>query len=103
MLQIETKSNGYEAEEIQDMIGIFEKAAEKLFGNCTIRHFYYGDRMDMADVVFNDRHYAHFNITMNRVSLSGYSMTDEQMKKCGSMTHNDELYKGKLLEIAAAR
>lgn len=102
MLNIETKTNGYEAKEIQDMKGTFEKAVEKVFGECTVRHFYYGDRLDMVNIIFDDGDYAQFNITMNRVSLGGYSMTDERLKKCGGLTYRDELYKGRLFEIAAA-
>ena len=46
-----TKSNGYKAEGIQNMIGKFNKAAARLFPGCTVHHFYYGDSLDMADVV----------------------------------------------------
>lgn len=46
-LTVETKSNGYKAEGIQNMIGKFETAAAQLFPGCTVRHFYYGDTLDI--------------------------------------------------------
>lgn len=82
------------------MIGKFEKAAAKLFPGCTIHHFYYGDRLDMVDVVLEPRQYAHFNVTAERVILCGYTCSSENLEKFTSMTYNDELYNGKLLEIA---
>lgn len=100
-IKTETKTNGYEAAEVQSMIGKFEKAAARLFPGCTVRHFYYGDHLDMADVVLGAGHYAHFNLTAKRVSLGGYTCSSEELEKFGSMTHNDELYPGKLFEIAA--
>ena len=99
-ITVETKSNGYKAEAIQTMIRKFEKAAAFLFPGCTVRHFYYGDTLDMADVVLGPGRYAHFNITAKRVSLCGYTCSTEDLEKFGSMTHKDELYNGKLLEIA---
>ena len=102
-ITIETKSNGYKAEGIQAMIGKFEEAAAQLFPGCTVRHFYYGDYLDMADVVLGSGRYAHFNVTAKRVSLCGYTCSSEELEKFGSMTHNDELYQGRLLEIAATR
>lgn len=71
-ITVETKSNGYKAEGIQSMIGKFETAAAQLFPGCTVRHFYYGDALDMADVVLEPGRYAHFNVTAKRVSLCGY-------------------------------
>ena len=55
---------------------------------------------DMADVVLEPGRYAHFNVTAKRVSLCGYTCSTEDLEKFGSMTHKDELYNGKLLEIA---
>lgn len=98
-IKIETKKNGYEAEGIQEMINIFEQVAESIFPDCTVRHFYYGDRLDMADLIIGDRQYAHFNITANRVSLNGYEVSTENYRKIGSMTFNDECYNGKLMEL----
>ncbi|MEL7608125.1 MAG: hypothetical protein AAGU74_01305 [Bacillota bacterium] len=99
-MNTETKTNGYEAERIQPMIAKFERAAQKLFPDCTIRHFYYGDCLDMVDVLLAPGRYAHFNVSANRVSLTGYTCSDEDLKKFESMTYRDELYSGKLLDIA---
>lgn len=100
-IRIETKTNGYTAETIQGMIKTFENVAARLFPGCLVRHFYYGDRLDMADIVLGDGHYAQFNITAKRVSLCGYILTYEQRDLAGSMTHKDECYDGRLLELAA--
>ena len=80
-IKVETKSNGYKAEGIQSMIGKFEKAAAQLFPGCTVRHFYYGDSLDMADVVLEPGRYAHFNVTAKRVSLCGYTCSSEDLEK----------------------
>lgn len=96
-----TKTNGYKAETIQDMIQKFEKAARKLFPGCTIRHFYYGDYLDMADIVLKPGEYAHFNVRADRVSMNGYTCRGEDLCMFGSLTYNDECYEGKLLEIAS--
>ena len=101
-IKIETKTNGYKAEELQNMITKFEKVAADLFPGCTVSHFYYGDHLDMADIVIGDGHYAHFNITAKRVSLNGYTGLSEDVRKWESMTYNDELYDGKLMELANA-
>ena len=82
-IKSETKSNGYKAEGIQSMIGKFEKAAAQLFPGCTVRHFYYGDSLDMADVVLEPGRYAHFNVTAKRVSLCGYTCSSEELEKFG--------------------
>lgn len=95
----ETKSNGYKAEGIQDMINKFEKAAEKLFPHCTVRHFYYGDYLDMADIVLVSGRYAHFDVTAGRVSLCGYDCFSEELEKFSNMTYNDECYNGELMEL----
>ncbi|MBR3019994.1 MAG: hypothetical protein IKH57_23450 [Clostridia bacterium] len=99
-MKIETKTNGYEAKTIQAMIKNFETAAARLFPECLIRHFYYGDYLDMADIILESGHYAHFNIAEKRVSLCGYSCSDEELKKFQRMTYKDECYKGRLLELA---
>ncbi len=98
-ITVETKSNGYKAEAIQTMIRKFEKAAAFLFPGCTVRHFYYGDTLDMADVVLGPGRYAHFNITAKRVSLCGYECSSTELEQFGGMTHNDECYKGDLLDL----
>lgn len=99
-ITIETKKNGYTADGIQDMIGKFEKVAALLFPGCTVRHFYYGNTLDMADIILAPGHYANFNISAKRVSLCGYTCSNEEYAKFVSMTHNDELFPGKLLELA---
>ena len=103
-IKVETKTNGYKALGIQPMIEKFEKVASIFFPGCLVRHFYYGDHLDMADIVLNDSDdpdYAYFNITANRVSLNSHSCKPENMRKFESMTYQDELYNGKLIELAA--
>ena len=104
-ITIEIQDNGYKAENIQPMIAVFNKVAAKMFPRCTVRHFYYGDKLDMVNVEIKGNrsfpgYYAHFNISKNRVSLNGYTCDDESLMKFISMTHNDECYAGKLLELA---
>ena len=101
-MKIETKTNGYAADGIQKMIRLFEEVAESLFPNCTVRHFYYGDYLDMADLVIQPGEYCHFNIRENRVSINGFCGSRENVWKFESMTYNDEIYDGKLLELASA-
>lgn len=98
-IKVTIKDNGYKAEEVQGMIRKFEIAAAQLFPDCTMQHFYYGDGLDMADLVLGSGRYAHFSITAGCVSLGGYICSDEDLEKLGRMTHNDELHGGKLLEI----
>ena len=99
-IKVETKTNGYQAVGLQDLIAKFEKVAGKLFPGCTVSHFYYGDHCDMADLIIGDD-YAHFCIYSTRVSLTGYTCSDINLRKFESMTYRDELYDGKLLELAA--
>lgn len=99
-IKIETKTNGYEAETLQEMIERFNKVAADMFPGCTVSHFYYGDLLDMADIGIGSVNYAHFNIYPNRVSLCGYAGENEDVRKWELMTHNDELYDGKLIELA---
>lgn len=100
-IKIEIKDNGYKAEAIQIVIRKFNKAAAFLFPGCTVRHFYYGDTLDMADVVLGPGRYAHFNITAKRVSLCGYECSSTELEQFGGMTLNDECFKGDLLELVA--
>lgn len=99
-ITIEIKDNGYEAQDIQPMVQVFNRAALKLFPGCTVRHFYYGDYVSMASIRLSEGHYGQFNISKNRVSFNGHSCTTEQLKQFESMTHNDELFNGKLLDLA---
>lgn len=101
-MKVEVKTNGYEAAGLQTMIAIFNKAAEKLFPECEVRHFYYGDYVDMLTVWLAPHgHYGHFNISGDRVSFSGHECSEDEYQKFASMTHNDDLFNGRLLEIAA--
>lgn len=99
-IKIETKTNGYKAETLQPIIAKFEKVATDLFPGCTVSHFYYGDTLDMADLLVRPGDYAHFNIYKNSVRLNGYCGTDEDVAKFKVMTHRDELFDGKLMELA---
>lgn len=100
MITIETKTNGYNDHAAVAMIDIFNRAAEKLFPNCTLEHFYYGDRLDMV-TVWIPNGYAHFNITCKRVSLCGFvCQTVDAYNRFSSMTYHDECFNGNLLEIA---
>ncbi len=96
----ETKSNGYEAQTLQKMIFRFERVAAMLFPGCKVSHFYYGDRLDMVDIVIPSGDYGHFNIYSDRVSLTGYTGKEETIRQFERMTHNDELYDGKLIELS---
>lgn len=100
-IKVTIKDNGYKAERLQDMIRKFERAAAQLFPGCTMQHFYYGDGLSMTDLALGPSRYAHFNIAADRVSLGGYTCSDEDLEKLGHMTYNDELYSGKLLGIMA--
>ncbi len=71
-----------------------------MFPDGTMNHFYYGDHLDMADILLEPGRYAHFNVSANRVSLCGYTCSDDDLKKFESLTYRDECYNGKLLEIA---
>lgn len=100
-ITIETKTNGYQALTLQPMIARFEKVAVQFFPGCTVRHFYYGDHLDMADIILDDGDYGYFNITADRVSLNSHACsTDEIWHKFQSMTHNDECFAGKLIELS---
>ena len=100
-IQIETKTNGYRAAALQGMIGKFVKAAGILFPGCKMRHFYYGDDLDMVDIVLQNGDYGCFNITEKRVSFNSHCGDGENIRKFESMTYRDELFEGKLMEIAA--
>lgn len=99
-MKTETTTNGYDAERIQPMIKTFEQAAEKLFPDCTVRHFYYGEYLVMTDILLEPGEYANFNVSANRVSLTGYTCSDANLKIFESFTYRDECFNGKLFEIA---
>ena len=99
-IKIETKTNGYKAEGLQEMISKFEKVAGLLFPDCTVRHFYYGDHLDMVDIILDSGSYGYFNLTAHRVSFNSHTCKEDEYKRFTMMTHRDELFDGKLLELA---
>lgn len=98
-MTITTVTNGFVADRIQKMLEVFEKAAEKLFPECEVEHFFYGDKISMTDLRLASGHYAHFTISENRVGLSGYTCSYEELKAFESLTYRDELYNGKLMQL----
>ena len=101
-MTIELKTNGYKAEDLQTLISLFNKAAENLFGECSVKHFYYGDELDMITVVLPNRNYAYFNLSKKRVSFNGHTCTNDEYNKFVQLTYNDNLYgmNGRLIETA---
>ena len=99
-MKIEVQTNGFEAKALQRVKAVFDRAAEKLFPDCTVSHFYYGENFDMADVLLGDGMYAHFTISENTVHLTGYTCSREDELKFERMTWRDWLYKnGELYNI----
>ena len=98
---ISYKDNGFTADTLQDMIKVFNKAVQKLFSydDIVIEHFYYGNSLDMVDVYLSNKHYCCFNLTANRVSMTGCTYSNEEGILFEQLTYNDELYNGRLLEI----
>jgi len=99
-MTITIKDNGYKATGIQKMVSTFNTAAEKLFGDCEIEHFYYGDELSMATIRLPNGNYGHYNITANRVSFNGYTASVDNYLRMTELTYNDECYKGYLFRIA---
>ena len=97
---IKIQDNGYKAEALQKMIALFNTAAEKVFGDCEVEHFYYGDTWDMADIRLPNGNYGHFNIGRDQVTLSGYTASCDNYERLQTLTLNDEYCRGYLLEIA---
>lgn len=106
-MKIETTTNGYKAEKLQNMIARFNKAVKILWPGAigktvTIEHFYYGDDLDMV-TIRTAGGYAHFNLTQKRVALTGLSAADNfEYNLFKEMTYRDGYYKGNLLGIAGA-
>lgn len=99
-MNITVKTNGYTlGKELDTMVKNFECAVEELFPDWTIEHFYYGDKLVMTTIRGCGCEYADFNITANRVSFNGHTLTRAHYKICASLTHNDECHEGKLLEL----
>lgn len=59
-MTIKIQDNGYAAGGIQHMISIFNTVAGKLFPECEVEHFYYGDKLliltDESWMVFSRNH-----------------------------------------------
>lgn len=100
MLKISIQTNGYTADKLQDMIKNFESAANKLFEEGEIKHFYYGDSVDMLTLSLPNNEYGHFNIYAKRVSLCGLACSNETFVKLQKLTYKDECYHGELLQLA---
>lgn len=100
-ITVTTKTNGYKAEKLQNMIHRFDKAVKILWerGTVTVEHFYYGDDIDMV-TIHTEKGYAHFNITQKRVALNGLSASDDiEYNLFKELTYRDGCYTGNLLGI----
>lgn len=94
MIIKEVKTNGYEiSAELEHAISVFEEKCKELFGDFTIEHFYYGNRLDMVTVrpALTD-YYGDFNITKNRISFNGHVCSEEDYCKFRKMTFRDECF-----------
>lgn len=83
-----TKTNGYTlSDEFMANISEWESALEEAFGNelMIIKHFYYGDKLDMADVILKDGHYMQYNINEKHFRWTGHECTHEQYAKFTSI------------------
>ena len=83
-----TKTNGYTlSDEFMANISEWESALKDVFGNelMIIKHFYYGDRLDMADVILKDGHYMQYNIGTKNIRCSGHECSHEQKAKFDSI------------------
>ena len=99
-MKITTKTNGYEInKELDTMVKRFEYAVSVLFPEWEVEHFYYGDKLVMTTIKGAGCSYAEFNISANRVSLTGYTLIRTHYKLCESLTHNDECHNGRLLNL----
>ena len=94
-MKLTVKTNGYKAEELQDLIEAFNEAGKDLFGDGgEIVHFYYGDFLDMITVTTPGGGYGHFNLSKNRISFNGHCCDIGEYDKFTRMTYNDELFRG---------
>lgn len=99
-MEITTKTNGYTiSEELETMKQRFEYVCSILFPEWEVEHFYYGNKLIMTTIRGNGCEYADFNITAKRVSFNGHTLSRKNYKLCEAMTHNDECYNGRLLEL----
>ena len=99
-MTITTKTNGYTiGKELETMVQRFEYAASVLLPEWEMEHFFYGEKLVMTTIRGCGCEYADFNISANRVSFNGHTLTRTHCKLCEGLTHNDECYKGRLLEL----
>lgn len=101
-IKISTKTNGYKAEKLQNMISRFNKAVKLLWKReaVTVEHFYYGDDVDMV-TIHTEKGYANFNITQKRVALNGLSaVNDVEFNLFKELTYRDECYTGNIFALA---
>lgn len=82
-MQITT--NGYTNDAYASTFERFNDMAAKNFPSATVKHFFYGDHISMADIVLEDGHYAHFNVSKGRISLTGYTCSNEELAAFRSM------------------
>jgi predicted Ser/Thr protein kinase len=83
-----TKTNGYIlSDEFMANISAWETALVEAFGNelMIIKHFYYGDKLDMADVILKDGNYMQYNINEKHFHCTGHECTHEQKAKFDSI------------------
>ena len=83
-----TKTNGYTlSDEFNANIAEWEAKLHEVFGNelMIIKHFYYGDKLDMADVILKDRHYMHYSINSKHIRCEGHECSHEQKIKFDSI------------------
>lgn len=83
-----TKTNGHTlSAEFMANINEWESALQEVFEKevMIITHFYYGDTLDMADVILKDGHYMQYNINAKHVRCTGHTCTHEQKSKFDSL------------------
>lgn len=83
-----TKTNGYTlSNEFSANIEEWENKLQSIFGNelMIIEHFYYGDKLDMADVILKDGNYMQYNIREKHIHCTGHTCTREQKIKFESL------------------
>ena len=83
-----TKTNGYTLNnEFSTNIEEWENKLQSIFGNelMIIEHFYYGDKLDMADVILKDGNYMQYNIGEKHIHCTGHTCTHEQKVKFESL------------------
>lgn len=83
-----TKTNGYTlSSEFSTNIKELENKLQNIFGNelMIIEHFYYGDKLDMADVILKDGNYMRYNIGEKHIHCTGHNCTHEQKVKFESL------------------